>query len=89
MYFDTEFKTTAVSGTLPVVVGATARNCKIHTIVCPKATSGTVTVSDGTTAYFTLPVGSIGTFILDAVFANGVTVTNSAADTVLINAIVY
>lgn len=67
---------------------AASGNVRIHTVICPKATTGTVTFEDiaGSPAtYFVLPIGSIGCFILDASAPNGLKVVTSAADTVLIN----
>ena len=83
-----ESKTTYIStATTTHVVAATNTNVFIHTIVCPIATTGTVTFQDlGTpTTYFVLPVGSIGTFIMDATFGNGLDVVTSQADKVIIN----
>lgn len=80
------YKTTAVATQTTTLVVA-ASNVHIHTVVCPKATTGTVTFNDvagSPNTYFVLPIGSIGTFILDSVFPNGLSVITSAADTVLI-----
>ena len=59
----------------------------LHTVICPKATTGTVTFRDTITPtnYFVLPIGSIGTFIFDSVLSSGLDVVTSAADNVLIN----
>ncbi len=79
-------KTTYISSntTTHIQTGSVAIN--IHTIACPIATTGTVTFRDtGTpTTYFVLPIGSIGTFILDIVCSNGLDVVTSASDKVII-----
>ncbi len=64
-----------------------AGNITIHTITCPIATTGTVTFNDVTgspVTYFVLPIGSIGSFRLDSICANGLKVVTSAADKVIV-----
>jgi hypothetical protein len=59
----------------------------IHTIVSPKATTGTITVNDrsaGPVTLFVLPIGFIGTAILDISVPNGLSLITSAADSALI-----
>lgn len=83
-----DFYTTKAISTQTTTSVVTGGNVHIHTIVCPKATTGTVTFNDvaGSPAtYFVLPIGSIGTFIMDAVYPNGLSVITSAGDNVLIN----
>ncbi len=75
------FKYIATNTTTVVSTGTTF----IHTIVCPIATTGTVTLEDAAgTDYFVLPIGSIGTFLLDVVCPNGASVVTSAADKVVV-----
>lgn len=65
----------------------TAGKTFLHTIVCPIATTGTVTVQDraGTpNVYFVLPIGSIGTLTLDIELTNGLAVVTSAGDNCII-----
>lgn len=83
-----ECKTTAISSATTTHVATEKRGLFVHTVVCPKATSGTVTFQDLTgtpVTYFVLPIGSIGSFLIDSVFPNGLDVVTSAGDTVLIN----
>lgn len=63
-------------------------NIQVHTIICPIALTGTATFRDraGSPAtYFILPIGSIGCFILDDNFPNGLSVVTSAADKLIIS----
>lgn len=65
---------------------AASGNVKIHTVNCPIATTGTVTFEDITgtpVVYFVLPIGSIGSFILDSSAPNGLKIVTSAADVVI------
>lgn len=60
----------------------------LHTIVIPKATTGTVTVQNTATSptnYFVLPVGTVGTFTFDCSLANGLAVVTTAADATIVN----
>ncbi len=78
---------TYISSSTTTTVLGTAGNVFIHTINCPIATTGTVTFEDITgspVTYFVLPIGSIGCFIIDSIFTNGLKVVTSAADKVLI-----
>ncbi len=64
-----------------------AGNCYIHTVNCPIALTGTAKFQDragSPVEYFTLPIGSIGSLILDAVFPNGLSVVTSAGDKLII-----
>ncbi len=66
----------------------TSGNLFLHTVICPIATTGTVTFQDiaqSPVTYFVLPIGSIGCFIFDSVLPNGLDVVTSAADKVIIN----
>lgn len=66
------------------VIAATG-NITVHTVVCPIALLGTATFQDkAAAAYFVLPIGSIGSFLLDSSFANGLSVVTSAADKLVI-----
>lgn len=61
-------------------------NLTLHTVVCPIATLGATTFRDSSAVtYFVLPIGSIGTYRLDASLAKGLTVVTADADTVLIS----
>ena len=77
----------------PVYVsGATTTNVAtgtvfIHTIVVPIASAGTLTFRDRASSpvtYFVLPIGSVGSFLLDAVFPNGLAIVTSASDKAII-----
>lgn len=62
-----------------------AGNVTIHTVNCPIALTGTATFQDAAaTAYFVLPIGSIGSFRLDTICGNGLSVATSAADKLII-----
>lgn len=80
-----DFKYINTGATTPV---QKAGNVRLYSVVCPKATTGTVTFNDLATSpntYFVLPIGSIGTFLFRCVLPNGLSVITSAADTVIIN----
>ena len=81
-----EFNATAISTATTTNIETNSRQIKLHTVICPKATTGTVTFNDkaGTT-YFVLPIGSIGTFIFDINLPNGLSIVTSAGDTVIAN----
>ena len=62
-------------------------NVSIHTINCPIALTGTATFQSTEsvpTVYFVLPIGSIGSFVLDATFPLGLAVVTSAADKLIV-----
>ncbi len=78
---------TAISTATTTTIESGAVNINLHTITCPVATTGTVTVEDTTTVpvvYFVLPVNSIGSFVLDMVCSKGLKIVTSQADTVLV-----
>ncbi len=82
------FILSAISTQTTTNVLTTANNITLHTVTCPKATTGTITFEDITgspVTYFVLPVGSIGSFRLDVTLSNGLKVVTAAADTVLIS----
>lgn len=65
---------------------AASGNVRLHTVNCPKATAGVITFEDITGSpviYFTLPIGSIGCFILDASAPNGLKIVTASADIVI------
>lgn len=79
-----QYQTKYISSATTTVVAAAA-NITIHTINCPIALTGTATFQDAAAAaYFVLPIGSIGSFRLDTVCANGLSVVTSAADKLII-----
>ena len=64
---------------------ASAGNITIHTVTCPIALTGTATFQDSAaSAYFVLPIGSIGSFRLDSVCPKGLAVVTSAGDKLII-----
>ncbi len=79
-------KTTYIATNTTTTIDSNHSNVNIHTIVCPIALTGTATFQDvgSPTTYFVLPIGTIGTIILDAVFPNGLAVVTSAADKLLV-----
>lgn len=82
-----QYQLTAITTQTTTVIEAGAKNLTIHTVNCPKATSGTVTFEDiaaSPNSYFVLPIGSIGSLRFDSVCPNGLKVVTSAADTVLV-----
>lgn len=88
-----EFKSFPVASTTPVVMASAGRNLFIHTVVVPKATAGTVTFANKNATpvtQFTLPVATAaGTYVFDAVFTDGMDVTMSAVDLVIVNGFQY
>lgn len=69
-------------------IESSAKGITIHTITCPIALTGTATFQDSTgTAYFVLPIGSIGSFILDVSCPKGLSVVTSAADKVIVTTV--
>lgn len=79
------YSSLTASGSTTIVAGA--ENVTLYTVTCPIALTGTATFKDtaGSPAtYFVLPIGSIGTFRFDAKLPNGMAVTLSANDTVLV-----
>ena len=81
-----EFNPTYISTNTTTAIEANSRVIKLHTVVIPKATAGTVTFQDkaGTT-YFVLPAASIGTLIFDVNLPNGLSVVTASADTIIVN----
>jgi hypothetical protein len=80
-----QFQITSISTN--TTTSLAAGGIMIHTIVAPIAAGGTITLTDyaGSPAtYLILPIGTIGTMLLDAVFPNGVKVVTSASDKVLV-----
>lgn len=76
-----------ISSSTTTTIAGGAGNVFIHTVNCPIATTGAVTFEDITgspVTYFVLPIGSIGCFILDSIFPNGLKVVTAAADKVII-----
>ena len=90
-----DFKPFVVTGTTAaVVIAASGHNSIIHTITAPKAVTGTITVANknATTpvTLFTLPIGTVGSIILDAVFMDGLTLALTATtDVVLVTGMEY
>lgn len=71
--------------TATTTVVQAAGNVSIHTVNCPIALTGTATFQDAAAAaYFVLPIGSIGSFRLDTVCGNGLSVVTSAADKLIL-----
>lgn len=81
-----ECKSTYIASATTTTIESLNRNIYIHTVTCPIATTGTVTFQDVTTptTYFVLPIGSIGSFVIDAKYPNGLAVVTSAADKVIV-----
>lgn len=79
-----QYQPTAIKTATTTTI-ASAGNITIHTVICPKALAGTATFQSGTAAeYFVLPIGSIGSFLLDSCYPAGLAVVTSAGDTVLV-----
>jgi len=79
-----EYQATYIATNTTTVV-STGRTL-LHTVVCPIALTGTATFQDSAaTAYFVLPIGSIGTLHFDCVLDKGLSVVTSAADKLIIN----
>lgn len=78
------FKYISTQTTTHVVTGT--ENLTVHTVICPIATTGTVTFQDTVTptTYFVLPIGSVGSFRLDIVLPAGLDVVTSAGDKVIV-----
>ena len=78
---------TYISSSTTTNIETSAKNITIHTVNCPIATTGTVTFEDiasSPNTYFVLPIGSIGSFILDVSCSNGLKVVTSAGDKVIV-----
>jgi hypothetical protein len=75
-----EFKTYTVEySTTAVVLAADNRNCKLHTVLLPKTTVGTVTFATYTATEFTLPASTVaGCYFFDSVFGDGLKMTTSS-----------
>jgi hypothetical protein len=73
-----------ISSAATTVIAASG-NVTVHTVICPIALTGTATFQDkAASAYFVLPIGSIGSFRFDSMFANGLSVVTSAADKLVV-----
>lgn len=80
----TQYQPTYISTATTTVIQA-AGNISIHTVNCPIALTGTATFQNASAAaYFVLPIGSIGSFRLDMVCANGLSVVTSAGDKLIV-----
>ena len=79
-----EYQATYIATNTTTVV-STGRTL-LHTVVCPIALTGTATFQDSAaTAYFVLPINSIGTLQFDCALDKGLSVVTSAADKLIIN----
>lgn len=86
--FEDQYQLTAISTQTTTTIVSAGVNMTLFSVVCPKATSGTVTLTDvagSPTTYLVLPIGSIGTFLYKCIIPNGLKVVTSAADTVFVN----
>ena len=80
-----QYQPTYISTNTDTVLAASG-NISVHTVSFPKASAGAVTLKDkaGTT-YLVFPASTVaGSYRLDAVFANGLTVTTASADVVIV-----
>lgn len=68
---------TATAATVAIATGP----AMIHTVVFPKASASTVSLTDtaGSTTYAAFPTGSIGSVILDMVCSNGIKIVQGSA----------
>ena len=79
-----QYQLTYIATATTTVIAASG-NSSIHTVTCPIALTGTATFQDKAgSAYFVLPIGSIGSFRLDAIAPNGLSVVTSAGDKVIV-----
>lgn len=80
-----QFQYKAIS-TNTTTVFAASGNITVHTVCFPKATAGTVTFQDAAAAaYITFPASTVaGTYRLDSVFGNGLSVVTASADNVVV-----
>lgn len=79
-----QYQATYIATATTTVIEA-ATNITIHTITCPIALTGTATFQDSAaSAYFVLPIGSIGSFRLDSVCPKGLSVVTSAGDKLIV-----
>ena len=79
-----QYQAVYISSATTTVIQA-AGNLTIHTVTCPIALTGTATFQDSAaSAYFVLPIGSIGSFRLDSVCAKGLSVVTSAGDKLIV-----
>lgn len=80
-----QYLPTYIATATTTVIEAAAKGISIHTIVCPIALTGTATFQNTSgTAYFVLPIGTVGSFTLDASCAKGLSVVTSAADKLIV-----
>ena len=80
-----EFETKYIAS--QTTTGVTTGKSMLHTVVCPIALTGTAKFQDLTgtpVEYFTLPIGSIGSFLFDSSMSNGLAVVTSAGDKLII-----
>lgn len=88
-----EFQTAYIATATTTNIVAANKNLKIHSVVVPKATAGTVTFNDRTgspVTYFTFPASTVGaTYIFDSVFPNGLSVITASADIIIVNYATY
>lgn len=79
-----QYQQTYISSTTPAVIAASG-NLTLHTVNIPKALSGTATFANAAAGtYFVLPAASIGSLQFDCSLPSGLTVTLSAAETVIV-----
>lgn len=79
-----QYVTTYISSATTTAIAASG-NITIHTVVCPIALTGTATFQDSAaSAYFVLPIGSIGSFRLDCACPKGLSVVTSAGDKLIV-----
>lgn len=75
-----QYQPTYISSATTTVVQA-AGLLTLHTVVVPVASTGAITFQDSSgTAYFVLPVGTVGSFRFDATLNKGLSIVTAAAD---------
>lgn len=82
-----QYQPTYIATQTTTTIEGGAKNITIHTVICPIALTGTATFTDiagSPITYFVLPIGSIGTLRLDAIYPNGLKVVTSAADKLIV-----
>jgi hypothetical protein len=78
---------TSITTQTTTTVVSTSDLVYLHSIIAPKASGGTITLTDVASSpatYMVLPIGTIGTMLFDIVLPNGLKVVTSAGDTVLL-----
>lgn len=79
-----QYQNTYISTATTTTIAASG-NITIHTVNCPIALTGTATFQDSAaSAYFVLPIGSIGSFVLDSICPKGLSVVTSAGDKLIV-----